>query len=37
MGQDGHIYRGRWDRQLPALVGKEGMAGTGLGRGNERV
>ncbi|KAM6050020.1 glutamine-rich protein 2-like [Theristicus caerulescens] len=25
LGQDGHIYRGRWDRQLPALVGKEGF------------
>ncbi|XP_076210239.1 glutamine-rich protein 2 [Aptenodytes patagonicus] len=25
LGQDGHIYRGRWDGQLPVLVGKEGF------------
>ncbi|XP_040542154.1 glutamine-rich protein 2 [Gallus gallus] len=24
LGQDGHIYKGRWDVQLPALAGKEG-------------
>ncbi|XP_021270857.1 glutamine-rich protein 2 isoform X2 [Numida meleagris] len=24
LGQDGHIYKGRWDAQLPALAGKEG-------------
>ena len=27
LGQDGHIYKGRWDVQLPALAGKEGTAG----------
>lgn len=27
LGQDGHIYKGRWDSQLPALAGKEGTAG----------
>uniref|UniRef100_A0A8B9CNC9 DUF4795 domain-containing protein n=1 Tax=Anser brachyrhynchus TaxID=132585 RepID=A0A8B9CNC9_9AVES len=29
LGQDGHIYKGRRDARLPALVGKDGTAGPG--------
>uniref|UniRef100_A0A8B9MFM2 DUF4795 domain-containing protein n=1 Tax=Accipiter nisus TaxID=211598 RepID=A0A8B9MFM2_9AVES len=36
LGQDGHIYRGRRDGQLPVLMGKEGTAGAHLGRGSGR-
>lgn len=30
LGQDGHIYKGRRDLRLPALVGKDGTAWGGL-------